>query len=61
MYRPELRRAVTDREHQRTSERRDEVAEMPAAEISLATHTQTEHTAVFGQNAYLKHHPPPEA
>jgi hypothetical protein len=57
VYGPELRRAMTNREHQRTSERRDEVAEVPAAELSLATHTQTEHTAVLGQNAYLQHVP----
>src|SRR5205823_4431974 len=57
VYGPELRCAMTDREHQRTSERRDKVAEVPAAELSLATHTQTEHTAVLGQNIYLQHVP----
>ena len=57
MYVPKFRRAMTDREHQRTSERHDEVAEALAAKLSLTTLPQTEHTAVLGQNTYLQHVP----
>ncbi len=57
MYSAELRDAVMDSEHQRAAECRDEVTEMPAAELALATLTQAEDAGVLGQNARLKHVP----
>jgi len=57
VYGAELRGTVVDSEHQRAAECRDEVTEMPAAELALAMLTEAEDAPVLNQNTGLKHVP----